>query len=309
MIWLRELLARTDVTDICVNGTGPAYFDCGNGMEAVGVATGIPPQMLEDELRNWVLDQLSQSGKTWDARHPFIDATLPSGHRMHVAFPPLARNGILISLRRLPDRSSCQGAARWGDSPFYKHLAQAVARGDSLILSGSTGSGKTTLATDLLGEVPESERIIALEDTPELSPRHPHFLSLISRPPNADGCGEVTLRTLLRQTLRMRPDRIILGECRGAEVLELLQALNTGHRGALATLHANSPREALKRIELLCLLASGGAIPLQAIRELLALGIQWIAQVRRQGPARKITEVWGIEGREGDIILMRPMVN
>ena len=307
MNWLKPLLDSPEVTDLCLNGPTQAFVDRGNGMEPVAPTDGVLPQ--ESDLRNWVLDQLSQAGKTWDARHPFIDATLPSGHRLHVAFPPLARNGILVSLRRLPDRSSHTGATRWGDSPLYRHLAAAVARGDSLIISGSTGSGKTTLATDLLGEAPPLERIIALEDTPELAPRHPHFLSLVSRPPNADGCGEVTLRTLLRQTLRMRPDRIVLGECRGAEVLELLQALNTGHRGALATLHANSPRDALKRIELLCLLASAGAIPLQAIRELLALGIQWIAQVRRHGPTRRISEVWAIEGREGDIILMRPVVN
>jgi pilus assembly protein CpaF len=131
---------------------------------------------------------------------------------------------------------------------------------------------------------------------------------LLSRVPNADGCGEVTLRTLLKQTLRMRPDRIILGECRGAEVLELLQALNTGHKGALATLHANSPRDALRRLELLCLLGGGGVLPLFAIRDLLSYGIQWIVQVENQGNKRKISELYKVEGREGDTILMRPVI-
>jgi pilus assembly protein CpaF len=177
------------------------------------------------------------------------------------------------------------------------------------VVSGATGSGKTTLANDLLGEVAASERIVALEDTPELAPAHPHFLSLLSRPANADGHGAVGLRDLLRQTLRMRPDRVVLGECRGPEVLELLQALNTGHRGALATLHANSPRDALRRIELLCLLGSGGDLPSRTVRELVACGIEWVAQVRRVGATREIAELWRLEGREGDTILMRQVLD
>jgi pilus assembly protein CpaF len=176
------------------------------------------------------------------------------------------------------------------------------------VISGATGSGKTTLANDLIAEIPQNIRIIALEDTSELAPQHPHFISLVSRAPNADGFGEVTLRTLLKQTLRMRPDRIILGECRGAEVLDLLQVLNTGHRGALTTLHANSPRDALRRIELLCLLASGGSLPSSVIRELLSLGIQWVVQIQREGMVRRISELWKIEGREGDTILMRQVL-
>ena len=275
----------------------------------------------EFEMREWVLQQLALAGKSWDARHPFIDAALASGHRLHVAFPPLARQGILVSLRRLSSAgcsagqkgTETNGDNRWGHSPFYDQLKLAVQAGDSVLISGATGSGKTTLANDLLSEVPIHERLLALEDTPELSPRHPHFVSLTSRPPNADGCGEVTLRTLLKQALRMRPDRVILGECRGGEVLDLLQALNTGHRGAMATLHANTPRDALRRIELLCLLAAGGAVPIGAIRELLCAGVQWVAQVHRgigpDGRARRdIEALWKIEGREGDTILMRPMV-
>jgi pilus assembly protein CpaF len=231
-----------------------------------------------------------------------------------VAFPPLARQGILISLRRLPHLTPSSlphqitGEQRWVNSPLYRWIAQQVKRGDSVLISGATGSGKTTLASDLLAEVPETERIIALEDTPELSPPHPHFLSLTSRSANADGYGEVTLRALLKQTLRMRPDRVVLGECRGDEVLDLLQALNTGHRGALGTLHANSPRDALRRIELLCILASGGALPISGIRELLSVGIQWVVQVIREKKERKISECWKIEGREGDTILMRQVL-
>lgn len=319
--WLAHALASPEITDICLNGATGAFADSGGGMRPIAERETWP----EEDMRNWVLTQLAATGKSWDARHPFVDAVLPSGHRMHVAFPPLARQGMLVSLRKLAAMSAAaddgdatdaasRGARRWTASrEAYSLLRQAVSDGDSILLSGATGSGKTTLASDLLAEVPAHERILALEDTPELSPRHPHFVSLTSRPPNADGCGEVTLRTLLRQALRMRPDRVILGECRGGEVLDLLQALNTGHRGAMATLHANSPRDALRRVELLCLLASQGSVPLPAIRELLSAGVQWIAQIAREtdpsGRAvRLIREVWRIEGREGDTILMRPMI-
>ncbi len=302
--WLQQILERPEVTDICLNGAGSVYIDRGQGREPYPASSCPGPSWSESELREWVLTQLSLAGKSWDAKHPFVDAILSStGHRLHVAFPPIAPGSILVSLRKLPKPVEAP-SSRWADSPLYLPLKEAVIRGDSVILSGSTGSGKTTLASDLLSEVPAPERVIALEDTPELAPRHAHFLSLTSRPPNADGYGEVTVRALLKQTLRMRPDRIILGECRGAEVLDLLQALNTGHRGSLATLHANSPRDALRRIELLCHLASTG-LPHSVVRELIACGIQWIAQVKRTGDRRAITELWKVEGREGDTILLR----
>ena len=294
--WLTHVLCDPAITDICLNGANEAFVDAGHGMQPL-----LNAKWSMEDMRMWILDQLSQTGKSWDARYPFVDSTLASGHRLHAAFPPLARQGIVVSLRRLPRPHE----ARWGNARFFELLKQAITRGESILISGATGSGKTTLANDLLACVPPHERIIALEDTSELAPRHPHFVSLLARPPNADGFGEITLRTLLKQALRMRPDRLILGECRGAEVLDLLQALNTGHRGALATLHANSPREALKRIELLCLLSAGGAIPLAAIREFLALGVQWVAHVRREGPERFISEVMHLEGREGDSLLMR----
>ncbi len=313
--WLETLLSRPDITDLCLNGHTEVFADHGGGM----TATPFGNLWSEPEMRNWVLHQISAAGKTWDAKNPFVDATLPSGHRIHVVFPPISPQGLIVSLRRLArqnrqhsnDATPKQTAeSRWGDSPLFETLKEAVKRGESVILSGPTGSGKTTLANDLLEGVPANERIIALEDTPELSPAHPHFLSLVSRPPNADGFGEVTLRSLLKQALRMRPDRIVLGECRGAEVLDLLQILNTGHQGGLATLHANSPRDALRRIELLCLLASSGSLPQSVIREFLAAGVQWVAQLQtdRTKGKRTLSELWRIEGREGDTILMRPMV-
>lgn len=307
--WLQALIDAPEVTDICLNGTKSVYYDQGSGMEELPLS-GISG-WTDESLKQWVLEQVSLAGKTWDARHPFIDSTLRSGHRLHVAFPPIARHGVLLSIRRLAaPRAGNEATGRWtNSSAFFAHLSEAVTKGESMLICGATGSGKTTLASDLLSCVAHSERIVALEDTPELAPAHPHFISLISRPANADGYGEVTLRTLLKQVLRMRPDRIVLGECRGSEVLDLLQALNTGHRGSLATLHANSPRDALRRVELLCLLAAAGAIPSSVIRELISIGIQWVAHVERDSTGRRISAVWRIEGREGDTILMRPMVN
>ncbi len=299
--WLEEYMSQKGVTDILINGSKEIFVDRGNKLETLTC------DWTEEELKAWVLHQISLAGKTWDAKYPFIDASLPSGFRLHVTFPPISKKGVLISLRKLPEPS--QHLSRWKESLYFKNLCQAIQKGESIILSGATGSGKTTLANDLLSQVPPCERVIALEDTPELAPTHPHFISLVSRPPNADGCGEVTLRTLLKQALRMRPDRIVLGECRGPEILELLQALNTGHQGAMTTLHANSPREALKRIELLCLLSNSGNIPLKAIRELLAFGIQWIVQLENVNGKRKISEICKIEGQEGETILLRPIQN
>jgi pilus assembly protein CpaF len=325
--WIERVFGLPGVTDLCINGSFEEVFvDRGDGLEPLGDddRSGGAERPQDELLKSWVLDQLARAGKSWDARYPFVDATIASGLRLHVAFPPIARRGILVSLRKLPhlarrdlsekdtlERARTGAQERWGSSPLFPKLIALVRAGDSLVVAGATGSGKTTLANDLLTEVPIRERIIALEDTPELAPAHPHFLSLVSRPPNADGFGEVTLRMLLRQTLRMRPDRIVLGECRGPEVLELLQALNTGHRGAMATLHANSPRDAIRRIELLCLLSGAGSLPLQAVRELIACGVGWIAQVQRRqdpglGARREITDLWKIDGREGDSLLLRP---
>ena len=303
--WLQALLDDEKVTDICLNGAEENFFDRGLGMQPVKAT------WQAEEMRLWVLDLLSKARKTWDARHPFVDLALPSGHRLHIVFPGISTKGFLVSIRRLPTLQNQNTASnRWKMSPAFNLLKEAVIRQESVLVCGATGSGKTTLTTDLLTFVPPHERMIILEDTPEIHPDHPHGLALCSRPPNADGFGEISLRDLMRQALRMRPDRIILGECRGNEVLDLLQALNTGHRGSIATLHANSPRDALRRVELLCHLATGGKIASSVIREFVSTGIQWLAYVSRElrdgGTERKIAELVRVEGREGDTILLRP---
>jgi pilus assembly protein CpaF len=177
-----------------------------------------------------------------------------------------------------------------------------------VLVAGSTGSGKTTLLNDLLAFIPRNERILALEDTPELSPRHPHFVALQSRAANADGFGEISIRNLLRQALRMRPDRILVGECRGPEVLDLLQVVNTGHQGSLATIHANSARDALRRLEILALLSAPESLSLTALREWIASGIQWVAHVAREkNGTRRIRELVQVQGIESGTILLRPV--
>ena len=300
---IQDIFHDPSVTDICINGHQDIFFYFLDGLEKFH-----PSFLSIEHLKTWALELISQAGKSWDAKHPFVDGVIPSGHRIHVAFPPLAGPGILISIRRLPEKNQNQ-SLRWKHSPGFEIIQSAVQRGESLIVSGATGSGKTTLMNDLLSCIPAQERILALEDTPELAPQHPHFIRLTSRTANSDGYGEVSIRLLLRQALRMRPDRIILGECRGGEVLDLLQTLNTGHQGALATLHANSPRDALRRIELLCLLGAGSTLSQSTIRELLASGIHWLVQTQRVGKIRKISEIMRIEGKEKDTILMRPLLN
>jgi pilus assembly protein CpaF len=306
--WLASLLKNPNWTDLCLNGPNHLTADFGKGL-LPWTPGETAPLWPPAAYQAWVLELLASTGRTWDARHPFVDATWSDRFRVHFAFPPAVAPFPHLSIRRLP-RPEARGLAVWASDPFFPTLSQAVAQGQCVLISGPTGSGKTTLAQELLEKVPATERILALEDTPELAPRHPHFVPLQARPPNADGFGEITLRSLLRQSLRMRPDRIILGECRGGEVLDLLQALNTGHTGALATLHARSPREALRRIELLCLLFGGASLPLPALRELLALGLDWIVQVERTPSGRRqIKEVARMAGREGDTLLLRPVVS
>lgn len=308
---LQFLLDRVEVTDLCFNRYDQLFLDCGQGLE-------LHEESIfhsESEYRTFVLEHISLSGKSWDAKLPFLDTVFFQSHRAHISFPPLAQFGIYLSLRRLPIRSQTPlleaqaiSRHRWkASSTAFEILTQSMSHHETILIAGGTGSGKTTLLNDLLSFVPENQRLIALEDTAEIHPSHPHFLSLLSRVQNADGFGSVTLRDLLRQTLRMRPDRILVGECRGDEILDLLQALNTGHRGTLGTVHANSARDALRRIELLALLAAKGTVPSPLIRELIAHGIQKLVFMDRLNGVRRIHTILQLEGREKDVLITRPV--
>jgi len=292
------------------SSTLQAFGDFGEGMTEVPfpkLLAEIPAQLLH----TWIIDQLSHIGKTWDAKNPFIDAQIRHRNmvlRLHVAFGHATRSGTLVSLRKLAlfSANNFSRELRWEKDPKFSALKKAVLAHETILIAGATGSGKTTLLSELLTFAAPQERILTLEDTPELQIQHPHCIGLISRPANSDGYGEIHLRRLVKESLRMRPDRIILGECRGEEVLDLLQCLNTGHTGSLGTLHANSCRDALRRLELLCLLASQGKIPISVIRDLIVSGIQWIAHVRRENGTRRVTELTRIAGKEGDALLLRP---
>ena len=309
---LRDLISKPKITDICINQYDSIFIDQGNGMEPYVFIE--PLFKNEMEYRNFVLEHISLSGKTWDAKLPFLDTIFFESHRAHIAFPPLAPFGICLSLRKLPlknqeiNKSKQEADTRWSDQLIpFRILTHAILAHETILIAGGTGSGKTTLLNDLLAFSAPYERIIALEDTREIAPAHAHFISLLSRQANADGFGTVTLKDLLRQTLRMRPDRILVGECRGDEVLELLQALNTGHRGTLSTLHANSARDALRRIELLALLGAKGTLPSSLIKELLVGGIQKLVFLERVNGKRKIQAILQIEGKEKEVIITRPL--
>ncbi len=312
---LVRLLQDESVTDLFLSGPGEVIVDRGSGLETVPSVSIFSSDL---ELRQFAVEQLSLAGKTWDAKLPFADAVFFGTHRAHLVFPPVSPAGVLLSLRRLPGRHpgvslhdlQTRALARWSESGMaFELLRESVKKRESILFAGATGSGKTTLFNDLLLFVPPHERILALEDTAELSPAHPRFVSLLTRSANADGFGAVTLRDLVRQTLRMRPDRILIGECRGDEVLDLLLALNTGHQGSMSTIHASSARDAAARLELLALIAARGQIPDALVRSLIARGIRKIAFLKRSPDARRIEEVIAIEGIERGVICARTLTS
>lgn len=291
------------VTDIILRESRPALIDRGRGMEPLELG-GFP-------LKEWTLERLSASGKTWSAQSPFVDSHLDtqSGrtHRLHAIFPPASPSGVEVSLRRLPGNGNAR-ARLWENDPYCRLLREWVKEARSFMITGATGSGKTSLLDLLLESAGPDERVLALEDTPEISGAHPGFTRLLTRPKSVDGFGEITLSDLIRQTLRMRPDRIVLGECRGREVLDLLQLLNTGHKGAMATLHANSARDGARRLELLCALHGSANLSREALRELIGNGLHGFVHVERaRDGRRRVAECLEIAGRERDTLLFRPV--
>jgi pilus assembly protein CpaF len=294
---LEDLLADPAVEEVLVNGAGTVYVERRGLLEPTGVRFAD-----EEELRNTIERILAPLGRRVDELSPMVDARLADGSRVNVVVPPLAVDGPAVSIRRFgaerPDVEAL--VARGTLSPAQRDLlAAAGAERRSVLVSGGTGSGKTTLLNALSGFVSPGERVVTIEDAAELRLRQPHVVRLESRPAGVEGRGEVTIRDLLRNALRMRPDRIVIGEVRGAEALDLLTALNTGHDGALSTLHANSPADALGRLETLALMAGVG-LPHEAIAEQVRRGIDLVVQLeRRPDGSRIVSEIAEVAGTAG----------
>jgi pilus assembly protein CpaF len=286
---LEELLADPAVEEVMVNGHERVYVERGGRVERTEIR--FPS---EQALRDAIERILTPLGRRVDELSPMVDARLEDGSRVHVVIPPLAVDGPSLSIRRFSAvRPSPDELVRLGTlTPELRdELAAAVGARRSILVSGGTGSGKTTLLNALSAFIDSAERVITIEDAAELRLRQPHVVRLESRPANVEGRGVITIRDLLRNALRMRPDRIVIGEVRGGEALDLLMALNTGHEGALSTVHANSPEDALRRIETLALIAGVG-LPHEAIREQLGRGVDLVIHLARLGDgSRRVVEV------------------
>ena len=286
---LEELLADPSVEEVMVNGPRTVYVERSGRIEATDVAFAD-----EDALRNAIERILAPLGRRIDELSPMVDARLPDGSRVNAIIPPLAIDGPAVSIRRFGARRP--GPAELVDlgtlsSAHCGALRVAVEERRSILVSGGTGSGKTTLLNALSSFIGAGERIVTIEDAAELRLQQAHVVRLESRPAGIEGRGEVTVRDLVRNALRMRPDRIVIGEVRGPEALDLLTALNTGHDGALSTVHANSPADALARLETLALMAGVG-LPHAAIAEQVQRGIDLVVHLERDGSgARRVTEI------------------
>jgi pilus assembly protein CpaF len=286
---LEVLLADTSVEEVMVNGPDEVYVERGGRIERTDVAFPSEPA-----LRDTIERILAPLGRRVDELSPMADARLADGSRVNVVIPPLAVDSPTISIRRFAaERPDANRLVQLGTlTPGLRDLlADAVASRRSLLVSGGTGSGKTTLLNALSAFIDPAERVITIEDAAELRLRQPHVVRLESRPASIEGRGQVTVRDLLRNALRMRPDRIVIGEVRGPEALDLLSALNTGHEGALSTVHANSPEDALRRLETLALMAGVG-LPHAAIREQVGRGIDLVVHMARDAEgARRVIAV------------------
>ncbi|MGH7914203.1 MAG: CpaF family protein [Candidatus Binataceae bacterium] len=302
---LELLLRDDDVTDIMVNGCDHVYVERQGKLHETGI------HFHDDQHLMLIIDRIvSQVGRRVDESSPMVDARLRDGSRINAVIPPLAIDGPALSIRRFGKKrySIDDLLAKESISPEMVALLQAVVKARlNLLVCGGTGSGKTTMLNCLSSFVPSDERIVTIEDSAELSLQQTHVVRLETRPPNLEGKGEVTARELVRNTLRMRPDRIIVGEVRGAEVFDMLQAMSTGHDGSIATIHANSSRECLGRLEMMMLL-SGFSIPQRAMRQQIASAINIIVHVSRLSDgSRRMMKISEVTGMEGEAIMMQDL--
>ena len=302
---LEPLLADESITDIMVNGPKQIY------VERKGKLTLTELHFRDnDHVMNIAQRIVTAVGRRVDESSPICDARLKDGSRVNVIAPPLSLRGCSISIRKFSKKKitlDVMAAQNNISEPLSKLLKIAAASRINLIISGGTGSGKTTLLNALSRMIDHGERVVTIEDAAELQLQQPHVVPLETRPRNLEGDGEITMRDLVKNALRMRPDRIILGEVRGGEAIDLLQAMNTGHDGSMGTLHANSPREALTRLENMVNM-SGMKLPSHAIRHQIASAVQMIVQIQRmRDGVRRITHVSEIVGMEGDVIIMQDL--
>ncbi len=299
---LQPLLEDDSITEIMVNGPKNIY------VERAGKLQRVPVAFEDDEHVMRIIERIvAPLGRRVDESSPYVDARLPDGSRVNIVIPPISLVGPVVTIRKFfKTPLTVQDLVKFGSiTPEAVQFLEACVKARlNIVISGGTGSGKTTLLNILSSFIPHDERIITVENAAELQLRQEHVVTLESRPPNIEGRGEVTIRQLVINTLRMRPDRIIVGEVRGAEALDMLQAMNTGHEGSMTTVHSNSPRDTLSRLETMTLMA-GMELPVRAIREQISSAIDLIVhQSRMRDGSRKVVAIAEVSGMEGDVISM-----
>jgi pilus assembly protein CpaF len=299
---LEDILADGNVSEIMVNAWNEIYVERKGRLERINKKF-----FSEKHLINIITRITAPLGRKIDTSTPMVDARLKDGSRVNAIIPPLAVRGACLTIRKFPeDQIVVEDLVSFGtlNQQMVAFLKAAVLAKLNILISGGTGSGKTTLLNILSSFIPETERIVTIEDSAELKLRQPHVVTLESRPPNIEGKGEITIRDLVKNSLRMRPDRIVVGECRSAEALDMLQAMNTGHDGSLTTIHSNSSREALSRLETLVMYA-GFELPVKAIKEQIVGAIDVIVQISRfKDGTRKIIQISEVDGMQGEVITL-----
>lgn len=296
---IEPLTRDPSISDILVNGPKSVYVERGGKLEKTGITFRDNAHLLT------IIDRIvSKVGRRVDESQPMVDARLADGSRVNAIIPPLAIDGPVLSIRRFSASIGPRKLVEFGamSPPMLHLLAACVVSRLNIVVSGGTGAGKTTILNALSSFIPGTERLVTIEDAAELQLQQAHVVRLETRPPNTEGRGEVSARDLVKNALRMRPDRIIMGEVRSGEALDMLQAMNTGHEGSLTTVHANSPRDAMARLETMVLFA-GTSLPTRAIREQMASALHLIVQVSRMSDgSRRITSITEVSTMEGDVI-------
>ena len=300
---IEPLLQDDKVSEVMVNGPADVW------VESAGKLRKTPVRFSDEHhLRRIINKIVAQVGRRVDESSPLVDARLPDGSRVNAVLPPLSLTGPILTIRKFSkSRWDLAGLVGLGSMPHEakEFLEQCIKAELNILISGGTGSGKTTLLNALSTAIPENDRIITIEDAAELRLHQPHVVRLESRPKNVEGQGEIPIRELVRNSLRMRPDRIIVGECRGSEALDMLQAMNTGHDGSLSTCHANTPRDAVARVESMVLMA-GVDFPIRAIRQQVSRALDLVVQIERfSDGSRKLTSITEVQRMEGDTVTLQ----